>query len=75
MILKLEIEPAAEKSSAYGTILMSEFVFVLVISNTISMSGITNTTVLYINAYQGTKYVFMKINLSVYRIKCVCCIS
>ena len=67
--MKLEIEPATEKSSAYGTILTPEVVVVLVISNTISMSGITNTTVLYINAYQWTKYdVVMKINLSVYRI-------
>ena len=39
---KLEIEPAAEKSSAYAAILASGFVFVLVISNTISMSGITD---------------------------------
>ena len=39
---KFEIEPAAEKSSAYATILASESVFVLVISNTISMSDITD---------------------------------
>ena len=36
------IEPAAEKSSAYATILVSEIVFVLVISYTISMSAITD---------------------------------
>ena len=39
---KLEIEPAVEKSSAYATILVAEFVFVSVISNTISMIGITD---------------------------------
>ena len=40
--LKLEIESTAEKSSAYATILASEFLFVLVISNTIKMSSMTN---------------------------------
>ena len=40
--LKLEIESTAEKSSAYATILASEFLFVLVISNTINMSSMTN---------------------------------
>ena len=39
---KLEIESAAEKSSAYATILASEFAFVLVISDIINMSDTTD---------------------------------
>ena len=41
-ISQTRIEPAAEKSPSYATVLASEFVFVMVIFNTIDMSSITD---------------------------------